>query len=71
MAPATFLAFMVGTNTVNPDADKEMDIWHDVEVLRFLQTQQYSQEMSAQSKTEFTVGPRRTAGWQIASSKSW
>ena len=53
MAPATFLAFMVGTNTLNLDADKEVDIWHDVEVLRFLQTHQYSQGMSAKSRDRF------------------
>ena len=50
MAAATFLALMVGTNTLNPDAEKEKDIWEDGEVLHFLKTHQYTQGVSAKAR---------------------
>ena len=50
MASATFLALVVGTNTLNLDAEKEKDIWEDGEVLHFLQTHQYTQGVSAKAR---------------------
>ena len=50
LAPASFLALMVGNTPPNPDAAEEKNIWHDVEVLHFLKTHNYERGMSARNK---------------------
>ena len=50
LAPATFLAFMVGLPPSSTEAEEEKDIWSDVEVLRFLQTHQYGCGLSARER---------------------
>ena len=50
MAPATFLAFMVGNAFPMQTGEEEKDIWNDVEVLRFLQTYKYGDGLSARER---------------------
>ena len=50
LAPVTFLAFMAGTVTASDAAEEERDIWHDTEVLHFIQTHKYQEGLSAKAR---------------------
>ena len=61
LAPATFLAFMVGNADKAPPGEEETDIWDDIEVLRFIQTHKYGGGLSAKERDRIY---RRARGYR-------
>ena len=49
LAPATFLALMVGAAPTTNVAEEERDIWEDTEVLNLILTHKYYDGLSAKS----------------------
>ena len=52
LARTTFLAMMVGTTTPTDATEEERDIWHDSEVLHFIQTHKYHDGLSAKTRNK-------------------
>ena len=50
LAPTTFLALMAGATTPTDVSEEERDIWHDTDVLHFIQTHKYRDGLSAKMR---------------------
>ena len=50
LAPTTFFAMMVGTATSTDTVEVERDIWHDAEVLHFIQSHKYHNGLSIKAR---------------------